>query len=134
MADTAHYVVKGVIDALKANGAVTAIVGTRIYADVPQGTTFPYIAVSVSTQPFATGSFSGCDHTVKIQVFSRKDGLLEASQARAAAHAVLDRNESGVTLGSGTLSLLQYSGTSAVFKEDDGVTWQAVSEFQALVS
>ena len=133
MADTALPIIKGVIAALKASGPVTALVGDRIYSDVPQGATFPYILIGVGSEPFAANDFSGQSHTVRLQTFSRKASKAEALQVRAAALNALDRNEDAIVLDSGTLVKCEYSGFSDVFPEDDGKTWQAVGELEVIV-
>ena len=133
VADTALPVIKGVIAALKAAGAVVALVVDRVYSDVPQGATFPYIQVSIQSEPFAANDFSGQQHTVQIQTFSRKASKAEALQVRAAALNALDRNEAAISLDSGTLVKCEYSGVSDAFIEDDGKTWQAVGELEVIV-
>lgn len=133
MADTALSVIKGVIAALKATGAVTAIVGQRIYTDVPQGATFPYLLVSVQSEPFAANDFSGQTHTVRLQSFSREAGAQQALAIRKAALDALDRQEASITLDEGTLVKCEYSGLSDSFIEDDGKTWQAVGELEVIV-
>lgn len=133
MADTAIQLIQACITKLKADATVSGQVADRIYTNVPQGAAFPYVVLTVSTEPFAANSFSGSAHTLRVQVFSRQDGMMEATKIRSAVHAVLDRNESALTLSSGTLCMLQFSGMATVFREDDGMTWQAIGEFLALV-
>ncbi len=133
MADTAAYVIKSIVAALKAATPVTTLVGASIYSDVPQDTDFPYIVVSVQSEPFAANDFSGQSHTLRIQTFSRFKGISEALLVRAAALNHLDRNESALTLTQGTLVKCEYSGFSDAFKEDDGRTWQGVAELQLVV-
>lgn len=133
MADTSNEILKGCIAALKADGTLSGLVGQRIYVDVPQKAQFPYIKLGLETQPFATQSFSGCEHLIKVQIFSRDSSSYEASRIRAACWNVMDRNEGAITLDSGTLVMMQYSGLGTLFQEDDGRTWQALAEFRALV-
>lgn len=133
MADTALPVVKAVIAALKAAAPVAAIVAQRVYSDVPQAATFPYVAVSVQSEPFAANDFSGQSHSLRVQSFSRKATIEEALTIRAAVMAALDRQESALTLDTGTLVKCEYSGLSDAFIEDDGKTWQSVIEFEVVV-
>ena len=133
MADTALPVIKGVIDALKAAGPVASKVAARIYSDVPQNSQFPYVMVSIQSEPFAANDFSGQSHSVQIQCFSRKATIEEALSIRAAALSALDRKESALVLTTGTLVKCEYSGLSDAFIEDDGKTWQAVTELEVVV-
>lgn len=133
MVDSGAAVIKGVIAALNAAGAVTALVQQRIYSDVPQNESFPYIVVSITSEPFAANDFSGQTHTLRIQTFSRFHSVSEALLVRAAALNALDRQEQAITLDSGTLVKSEYSGFSDAFKEDDGRTWQSIGEVEIVV-
>jgi hypothetical protein len=129
MADTALPVIKAVIAALKSAGVASG----EVYSDIKQGQQFPYVLVSIQSEPFAACDFSGQSHTVRIQSFSRKATIQECLTLRAAAMAALDRKESALTLDSGTLVKCEYSGLSDAFIEDDGKTWQSVIEFEVVV-
>lgn len=133
MADTALSVIKGVITTLKATAPVTSIVSQRIYTDVPQGAAFPYLVVSIQSEPFAANDFSGQTHTLRLQSFSRQAGAQQALAIRKAAIEALDRKETAITLDEGTLVKCEYSGLSDSFIEDDGKTWQAVGELEVVV-
>lgn len=133
MADSALAVVKAAIAALKADSGVAALVVGRIYTDVPQATDFPYIVVSIQSEPFAANDFSGQSHTLRIQTFSRKAGAKEALEVRKAALDALDRKEEALSLSEGVLVKCEYSGLSDCFIEDDGKTWQAIGELQLVV-
>ncbi len=132
MVDTGASVIKAAVNALLAAAPVTTLVGTRIYNDVPQSTTFPYILVSITSEPFAANDFSGQTHTLQIQTFSRKASSSEALLVRAAALTSLDRNESALSLDTGTLVKCEYSGFSDAFKEDDGTTWQGIARLEVI--
>lgn len=131
MADTALSVIEATVAALKATAAVTTIVGQRIYTDVPQKTDFPYVVVSVQSEPFAANDFSGQAHQLRIQAFSRKAGIKEALQIRKAAVDALDRQEASLSVPG--LVKCEYAGLSDAFIEDDGKTWQSVAELEVIV-
>ncbi|WP_185933320.1 DUF3168 domain-containing protein [Rhizobium sp. P007] len=133
MADTALAVIRAAIKALKEAPAVAALVSERVFADVPQREEFPYIVVSVQSEPFAANDFSGQTHQLRIQAFSRKPGSKEALQIRKAAVELLDRNEAVLVLEEGDLIKCEYSGLSDAFIEDDGKTWQSVCELKVVV-
>lgn len=133
MADTALPLIEAVIVTLKGKASVTSLVGDRIYTDVPQNEAFPYIVISVQSEPFAANDFSGQSHTLRIQSFSRKAGAKECLQARKAALDALDRQEGDIAIVGATLVKCEYSGLSDAFIEDDGKTWQGVGELDVIV-
>ena len=133
MADTALSVIKAAIVTLKADSGVTALVGAAVFTEAPQAQTFPYIVVSIQSEPFAANDFSGQSHQLRIQAFSRKAGVKEALEVRAAALNALDRHEENIVLDVSTLVKCEYSGLSDAFIEDDGKTWQAVGELEVIV-
>lgn len=131
MADTALPVIKAVIAVLK--GALPSMVGPRVYTDVPQDEPFPYVVVSVTSEPFAANDFSGQTHLVRVQAFSRESTIEECLRIRAAIMDALDRKESSLPLDAGTLVKSEYAGGDRAFIEDDGETWQSVAEFEMIV-
>lgn len=137
MVDTYKPLLKSIIAKLKATTTIIAYVGSgtssRIYTNVPQDTTFPYIRVNISSAPYDTDDTTGMEHTITIQCFSRKPTDEEAAAMRAAVYAVLNRNESAFTLDSGTLINIQYDGVGFVEQEPDGKTWQGLAQFRAVV-
>jgi hypothetical protein len=134
MSDTYLDILKAVIVKLKATSAVTDITSTRIYTDVPQNETFPYIRVSVSSADYSTKTFTGMEHTIQISVYSREKSPKQVGDVKKAVYNALNRNESGLTLDNGTLSNIHYNGVGEVFKDPDGVTWTSVSQFRAVVT
>lgn len=134
MADTALPVLKAVIARLKGVSAISAIVGSKVYTDVPQTTAPPYIVVSVQSQPFAANDFSGQQHTVRVQSFSRTASINQCLQLRALVMDALDRQEDTLPLTAGDLVFCQYDGVADAFVEDDGKTWQSVIEFNVTVA
>lgn len=136
MADTFKPLMKAIIAKLAANTAIMAYVGSapaRIYANVPQNTTFPYIRVSITSAPFDSKSTTGMDHSITVQAFSRKSSDEEAAAIRSAAYTLLHRGESGLTLDNGTVFNINYDGVGFVEQEPDGKTWQALAQFRAVV-
>ena len=54
MTDTTKIVLTGIINRLKSQAAVTNLVDTRIYSNVPQQATFPYIFVEMQSETVQT--------------------------------------------------------------------------------
>jgi hypothetical protein len=132
--DSYKPLLKAVIAALKADSTVSGLVGARIYSNVPQNETFPYIMVSISSLDFSSVTFSGQDHAIQINAYSREADPEEVADIKSACYNVLHRNESGLTLDSGTLSIIQFDGLAEIFKDNDGITWEAVTRFRAVVT
>lgn len=133
MADTYKPLMKAIIAKLAATTSIMGYVGARIYANVPQNTTFPYVRISISSSPYDTVNTTGMEHTVTVQCFSRKSTDEEAAAIRAAVYALLHRTETSFTLDSGTLFHIHYDGVGFVEQEPDGKTWQALATFRAVV-
>ncbi len=133
MADTFLPILKSITAKLKANTSVMGYVGSRIYSNVPQNTAFPYIRLSIGSEPFDTVSTTGMEHAISIQIFSRDPSPSEAGAIRAAVYNLLHRNESAFTLDNGTLFNINYDGVGFIEQEPDGKTWQALAQFRAVV-
>lgn len=133
MSDSYLVLLKAVIAALKADATLTGIVSQRIYSQVPQNATFPYVAVRIQSSPYDTKGDLGMEHLVDVSAYSRADTPLEAGNMRSAIYDILNRSESSITLDSGTLVNMIYSSVGTITKEPDGITWQAFSRFRAVV-
>lgn len=129
MSDSSAQALKGVIDRLKAVTAVTDIVSTRIYTNVPEDPTFPFIMIRMDSSPFAAKDFSDQEHTFNIQGFSRKQSPLQAMQIRSAVFDALDRQEENITVAGKNVVKCNYDGLSFLDKEPDGATWQSLISF-----
>ena len=134
MSDTYLSILKAVISNLKNTSAVTNLVSTRIYSNVPQKETFPYISIEVDSADYSTKTFTGMEHTVQVNIYSRNKSPKQVGDIRKAVYDALNRNESGLTLDSGVLSHIHYDGIGSVFKDTDGVTWTGIIQFRAIVT
>lgn len=134
MADSYSVLMKGVIARLKAYSALTAITSTRIYSQVPQNATTPYVQVSITSSPYDGVGFTGMEHEIQVQGFSRKPTPDEAADIRAAVYDALNRAESNVALDTGTVRHIHYTGIGFVDREPDGVTWQSLIRFRCVVT
>ena len=72
-------------------------------------------------------------HSLRLQVFSQEKTVKQALTIRKACTDALDRQESAISLSSGTLVKCEYSGSGTMFKEYDGKTWQAINELEVVV-
>lgn len=138
MADSTLDAIKGVLARLGATAALTSITmkdtdDNGIYTDVPQDISAPYCVLEIAGQPWAQFDSSGMVHTLRLHGFSENKSPVEATQIKQACFDALDRQESNVSLDSGEVVLLRYSGLSDAFKEPDGITWHSIIEFELTI-
>ena len=134
MADSGAQTIKGVIDQLKATSAVTDLVSTRIFTRVPQDSTFPYVHVGLTAEEYSAKDFTGMEHNLRVQAFSRKNSPKEVLDVRQAVYNSLNRNESNVTIAGFSLVSLHQEGLVDLFQENDEKTWHAVLDFRVVVT
>ena len=113
--------------------AVTDVVSTRVYSDVPQKPTFPFITVDMEVDNYGTKSSQMVRHRIIVNGFSREKSPKESLDIQQAVFAALSRQESSITLDSGNLILVEFQ-TGDMFKEPDGVTWHSVCILNAITS
>ena len=133
MPDTANALLEAVSNLLKATPAVTAVVDTRVYSSPPHDVTYPFVRVTVQSQPFASQSFSGMQLTLRIQAFDRKQKPGIPLKIREACFDALNRREDLLTVAGGTVVQIEHDGIADCFPEGDGKTWQSVLEFSVLI-
>lgn len=134
MTDTYLPLMKGALALLKATSGVTNLTGQRIYSDVPQKQTFPYVVCSIDSSDFSAQDFTGMDHTLQFNIYSRDKSPEETARIRSAIYTSLNRQESVIELDAGTMTHIHFNGVSTTFKDVDGVTWVGVIQFRAVIT
>lgn len=125
---------EAVVARLKADSALAALVGARVYGPrAPQGATFPYVCVQVVSSPWDTKTRTGHEHFVRVQGYSDKAGgaLSEASDLRNAVYNSLHQ-ASFVVSGAAVIECLQ-NGLDDVGFEPDNERAQFTTEFRCIV-
>ena len=133
MGDSTRVGLKGIMARLRAFTDLTDIVSTRIFSNVPQQADFPYVNVAFASVPWDQQDDANLQHTITVSGYSRLSSPSEAMQIAEKAYAALNRQEDNITLDSGSVVLLMFSGIKTTFKEDDGVTWHSVTEFNFII-
>jgi len=125
----------GLVAALKADSAVAALVGTRVYDEPPQGVTFPYIRIgNVDAEPFRDSCAKAWSIVFSIEGHSRPvSGRVEATRLAEAVVDALDEQETDLTVTGFNLEWL-YWLTQAVTRNADGESYTAVIAFEASLS
>lgn len=130
MADRTPELQKAVVAALGANAGVAALVGDRIYDRVPQATLFPHISIGdVIGADFGAQGLQGTDAIMRIDVWSRAIGKIEARRIMAAVVAALHQTD--LTLDAGTFVLGRWVGSRDML-DPDGQTTHGIVEFHFL--
>lgn len=133
MSDSYLPLLSNVISVLKADAPLTALVpAVRIYSDVPDNPTFPYISVTIDSQPFDTKTELGMEHTLQVSIFGRNPDPSQVGFIRAAVYNALHRQEASLT--SAAVDSIIMNGVSPTFKDPDGQTWVGVVQFQVIIS
>lgn len=130
MAEPSLDLQKAVIATLKADASVTALVGQRIYDQVPPNATFPYVSWGPD-QVLADKADcqNGFEVFAQIDVWSRAPGKPEAKRIAGAVRAALDDAE--LTLDDHALLLLEHVQTRHLI-DPDGSTKHSIVELRAL--
>lgn len=132
MADPSLDLQGAIVAALKADGAVTALVGQRIFDDVPaaQAGSFPRITYG-SDQVLSDDAdcVTGFEVFIQIDVWSRIVGQPEMKRIAGAVRAALHNVE--LTLAEHSLIVLEHQQTRYL-RDPDGLTKHAAVEFRAL--
>jgi Protein of unknown function (DUF3168) len=128
MNDALEGTQQAIYDALVSAG----VSGGRIYDDVPESPTFPYVIIgeTVADSDDATGT-EGTDSTETIYVWSRQRGFKECKQIMSAIHATLHQKSLMVT-GRDTAHLF-WNG-SLTRRDGDGISRQGVVRIRVVSS
>lgn len=131
--DSAAALLKAVQVRLKATAALTTLVSTRIYGEVPANPVYPYVFISCTSAPFSTDDSTGMEHTLRVQGYTRENKPGTALSIRKAVYTALTRQEDNIVLSEGNLVLIEHEGVTACFAEPDGRTYQSIIEFKVQV-
>ena len=81
---------KAIFEALGANGALAALVGTRIFDHAPANAAFPYITFGrTSVYDWSTGTESGTEQLFTLHVWSKAKGKKEVLDIMELARTTL---------------------------------------------
>ncbi|MDN3273390.1 DUF3168 domain-containing protein [Frankia sp. RB7] len=131
MADSALDLLSAVQAVLKANGSLTAIVGTKVYGAPPANPSYPYVLITCQSEPFAAQDIEGMKHTLRVQGFAREGKPATALAIRKIVFAALNRQE--VVLNVPGLIMIEHDGLADCFPEQDGKTYQSIIEFSVTI-
>lgn len=131
MTDSYLPLLSAAIAAMKADGVLTGLVAQRIYSDVVDNATFPYVAVTIDSNPYDTKTSTGMEHILQVAIYTRKPSAKDIGDIRAAIYNLFHRQESALT--SAAVDNIIFNGVAPTFKEPDGQTWQGVIQFRVVI-
>jgi hypothetical protein len=121
---------KAIVAALKADPAVVAVVGDRIYDNPPTNPPFPYITIGPDdTLPDRANCYFGDDVTLQIDAWSRSPGFQEVKRAADAVRDALE--DAPLTLDGFRLVDITLDAVRTL-RDPDGLTSHAAITFKAL--
>lgn len=126
---------KAVFRRLAGDPAVVALVGTKVYDDVPhqkEGTAPEFPFVTIGDQTGAESGASDLDAsavTIAVHAWSRKPGRLECLQLLDAIRDALHNRDHAVA--GGAIVRLDYQGHETL-KDQDGETYHGICRFEGL--
>jgi len=130
MVDSTLEIQDALVVALRADGAVTALVGQRTYDAAPQTPTYPLIEFGLRlSEPWEGTGMDGWESMQTINVWSEKPGAAEAVEIAAAVTALVHRGS--LTLASQAFVLGSLIGSN-VIPQPDGKTTQVALRFRFL--
>jgi len=130
MTDSSLEIQQAVVAALKADGAVAALVGARVYDEPPEAPTYPLIELGPGFgEPWEGTTMAGWRLVQTVNCWSRKPGRVEALQIAAAVTAALHRVQ--LTLSTQSYVPALNVGQNTI-SQDDGITTLAAIRFEFL--
>lgn len=125
---------KAIIQHLKSDGAITALVAQRIYDNVPPATPFSYISYGPGHElQDSVDCKRAYRISVQIDVWSRGAGMVgRVDMMRIAGAVQWALHDADLTLDDYALVLIDYEDTLSL-EDPDGLTSHGVVNFTALV-
>lgn len=122
-----------VVEALKADAAVTTLVGARIFDRVPEKTPFPFVELGdVRVEDDGIDCLPGAATiTFVLHIWSRAIGAREAKKIAGAIRVALDGADLDLGADWRLVDLLSVETRTTL--EDDGLTSRSDVTFRALV-
>lgn len=128
--DSLAEVIKTVIATLKADSAVAAIVGDKVYSHVPQDKIEPFLEVANQTTyvPFDTKDSTGDSITLSVDGWSVTETVEEVARLMRTVRQVLNRDDTLSVIGHSLIDI--YWEFGQFVKEADGVTWHGHARYR----
>lgn len=132
--DAAHELQVAIVNALKADPDLTALVAARIYDRIPTAdgkiaATFPYVSFGpVQDLPADADCIEASELVIQLDAWSQDPGFMEGRKIAKAIKRAL--NEQSISLADNALVYFVFDGRRDL-RAPDGLTTQIVSTFRA---
>lgn len=131
MTDPSLPLQDALVAALRADGALPAVVGGRVFDQAPANPIFPYVTLGDGqVLPDKAECIDGVEIFLQVDVWSRKVGYAEAKQIAAAAIAALD--DQALTVAGFNVTVFELSSVQYL-RDPDGLTRHAAITFRGLL-
>lgn len=127
-----HYALQlAVKTVLAGNAELVAIVGTRIYDDIPESAQFPYVTLG-DGHKLATPAdlYRGADNKFNVHVWGRRRESSETKQLGAIVEELLDGND-GLPVDASQRVTALFHEETVYIDDPDGLTLHVVIMFTA---
>ena len=116
---------------LSTDNNLTAVLGAKVFDDIPENTLYPYVQLGEDTAiDYSTKDQTGSEVTVNVDVWSRYRGSLEAKNIMDRIHTLLHDSSLSVT-GSNFINMrFEFSD---IIRDPDGITRHGVMRFRAIM-
>jgi hypothetical protein len=122
-----------IVQALKADPSVAALVNGRIYDSVPGNAVFPYVSIGPADSVADDADcIAGLLVAQQLDVWSRAPGFPEAKKIGDAVRAALHDQESALPLASNGMAYFEHRN-SRFTRDPDGLTSHGILLFEAAV-
>lgn len=131
MSDPSLELQTAIVTKLKADGGMNAVVGTRIYDNVPPTATFPYVSLGDSqVLPDKADCIDGTEIFFSIDGWSRDKRYPECKQISKAIVACLDDQQ--LTVNGYDAVVFELDSVNYL-RDPDGITRHVALSFRALI-
>lgn len=127
--DVSLPIQQAVVSVLRSDAALLAVIGGRVYDDVPPDAVFPYICLTGWQHvPEEIDCYDVSEYFFDVQCFSRQVGRVQVGGIAKDVRNALARKE--VTIADGDAAIMSHRSTN-FFTEPDGLTQRAILNFIA---
>jgi len=104
--------------------------GAKIYDDIPEQTQFPYVTIAQSFMTdWSTATSRGCEHLLRLHVWSRDSGSTESQLIGGEIISVL--HDAALALQDNILINLRFTSAD-ILRDRDGKTHHSILRFRAV--
>ena len=116
---------------LKNDNTLTSTHGAGVYDDVPEGSSFPYVAIGESTAlDYGTKDSHGSENTITLHVWSRYKGSKETKNIMDRLHDLL--HNYNLSVSGANLINIRFE-FSDLIRDPDGITRHGIIRFRAVL-